>query len=706
MSDYGESINVLDYKYHKTVYYSNVDNVTKYNLVLKLILTHDNFNFDLATSTGSDFRLLYSLGVLKMWVAQWSTSNQHAVLFFKLPVMPASRTISMYAYWGNPIADPVSDPDAMEFIFYEEFLGDDLSSDKWSGSINSGSGPYGYLLPFAGSFASIIDPLENTHSWVVETSFYTDWDMVGWLSPTPAAGFGLEGTENDFWVYVVHQDRCISNAIVAGGGSSTTRIAEYGGFEQRSYQDVSLSYCEPEDVVKIKLFNRNTYEDIEHSWARKVEGDTRPTNIKIYGNSFYGGYHYGAYPTYISWLAVRNYESEAIGNLDGSNLYIEHEYVEHQVYDVRDYGPDLTSVVYQHETSFGGDPYLLSNNGHDSDDNVWISYIDATLEDYVALTIHTSWSEDITTVSDIHYDSGHEYHYNASKLSDNGDSFMARNFLHLTTTSGWASVKYRPSRTIGAFRMKATSNLDACPRGFVFYGSNFNPGIDLSKAHILTEGIFTQTEEWQSRVITNPSLFRYYILYIHDTYGGNNVEIQEWEMTNFIEERDRRFITQLRLHPATQGDLSYNFPKEVSLLGSSNGVDWDTLLPWTNTYTPFIEHNIAYDKWQRYSFRNTKGYWSFRLICRGNWRAVDSKIVIGEWSLHEFEDESYTYHILDGTTNDIVQVWANSGCDIDANGSIIFVANEYLSKISNNRLVGSHSLPIYYTDFNVIQETE
>ena len=89
-------------------------------------------------------------------------------------------------------------------------------------------------------------------------------------------------------------------------------------------------------------------------------------------------------------------------------------------------------------------------------------------------------------------------------------------------------------------------------------------------------------------------------------------------------------------------------------------------------------------------------------MCRGNWEAEDNRIIIGEWSLHELEEESYTYRILDGTTNNIQQIWATLSCGIDDKYSIIFVANEKMNKISDARLVGSSNLPIYYEDFNVV----
>jgi hypothetical protein len=165
---------------------------------------------------------------------------------------------------------------------------------------------------------------------------------------------------------------------------------------------------------------------------------------------------------------------------------------------------------------------------------------------------------------------------------------------------------------------------------------------------------------------------------------------------------ERKYPSQLRLHPAMYSNWQYNFPKEIMLQGSLDSINWVTLIPWTHTYTPFIQYYEDYGYWQRYSFSNILGFWSFRLLCRGNWEAEDNRIIIGEWSLHELEEEYYTYRILDGTTNNIQQIWATDGCSLDAKYGIIFMANDKMNRVSNGKLVNSSNLPAYYEDFNVV----
>jgi hypothetical protein len=703
MPDYGDSINIYEFKYSKPVYYNSNYDEFKSSIIVKLLLTGQNFNFDLANTDGSDFRLMDEGGfnVFKMWVAYWSVSSNLAVLFFKIPNVNIGDSYTFQAYWGNSDATNVSDPASMGFLFYEDFPDDTLSASKWTGELNAGSSEYGYLFPRDATFTTITNPIENKNSWIIEAGVYTDFSIVTtdpYVLEKRIFGFGFEGTENDFYVDFRQVSRIRTNLVEAGGTTITDIDGTYIGAEPNSYQEVHIHYYEPTDAVTIKLQYRSTYEDTSTDLGRKVEGDTRPKNISVRGYYGPGGTTVAPHPTYINWLAVREYSEGSLDLLDGSELYIPYENVPAQNQDFREFNADLTSILYQHESSFGGDPYKLSDEGYDSNTNVWISDDNASISG-CNLTIHTAWSEDLTSRTYKHYDSGHVYYYNASKLSTESD-FNGRNFWHCTTTSGWAAIKFPTSKVIGAFRIKSTDDLDAVPKTFDFYGSNYNPTIFFSRAKKIISGTFEDTAVWQSRVLNSSNKYRYYILDIKDTHGDENIKIQEWEMMLDIEETEKRYPTQLRLHPALYGDYEYNFPKTITLAGSLDGVNWVTLIPQTSTYTPFVEHNGS--QWQHYSFDNEAGFYSFRVTVSGNWGAADNKIIIGEWSLHELASESYTYRILAGENNDIQQIWATINAGINDNNALIYIANEKINKVLNDKLVGSEELPDYYEDFNIV----
>lgn len=699
MSDYGDPIRVADYKYKRPVYFKNPYSVFTRNIIAKLVLNSNNFNFELSNFDGSDFRLLDSTGnTFKMWKATWSKDRRHAVMFFKIPQLLGGASVSFSAYWGNQLATAVSVPDELGFLFYEDFNVSTLSSSKWSGSLNAGTSIYGYLLPSSNSFVTVTNPLVGKVNWVIEAGLFCNFGYDGWSSSKRAAGFVFEGSENNLTINFIPVDRITHDAR---NYTISTSSKTNGGLEPYSYNDIMISYYENDDRVIVGLKNRESFVDVEHTLFRRVEGDTRINNVRVYGREVSGSSPYGAYPIYINWFVIRDYDEIGIGNIDGSDLFIEHEYVTHQDQDYREYDINFINSECMHVSSFGGDPYKVSDYFTDTQDSFWISDNGSSELDSVDITFYTAWSDKFDTSSLVHYDSGHVYYYGAAKLSNNDTDRMGRNQWICTSESGWAAVKFNNAVNVSAFRIRTGMSVSGRPMDFIFYGSNVNPNVSFNSAVKLMEGTFSSEDGWKLNNFVNNGTFIFYILSIINTYGGN-VIIDEWEMLKSIGGSKKKYPTQLRLHPATFGTFQYNFPKEISLLASNDGVVWDILLPWKYTYTPFMEHVYGRGLWHRYSFTNTNGYWIFRLKCRGNWLADDDRIVIGELSIHELLEETYTYRILSAANNNILQIWADEKCKIDDINSIIYISNDKLNKVSNNKLVGVSELPLEYEDFNVV----
>jgi len=704
MADYAQSINSNDFLYQRKVYFTNPYVVFKASLVVKLTLTNDNFNFDLSQDDGSDFRLVDGVATLRMWKVHWSKTDRHAVLFFKLQNVGGGASVSYKAYWGNKTISANSEPETLDVLFYEDFNNSPLDSSKWEGSIANGVSTYGYLLKYGSSFRVTTkgSPLEGKSSWTIEAGLYCDWDTDGaWAISDYAMVFEFRGTENDMVVNVMSNTSIEHQIIQPGGETYEYSDKTHGGLEGRSQNDVFISYYEPNDTLEIRFLNRKTFGDVSHVISRKVEGDTRPTKLKIGG-----AVHIEApKPSYIDWLVIREGSDTGLGELDGNELYIPYENVPHQTQDYKKYGPDITNAMCHHESTFGGDPYLLSNNIHDDDLNVWVSGIDAvTVLGGISLTIDMMGQSKTSVVdrSFKHYDSGHEYYYNASKLSDLNLDRLGRDFWHCKATSGWAAIRFPESRTIGSFKIKFNEAGGTGPKNYIFLGSNFYPGTYMELSKELDSGTFNNTLEWQSRKIKVPTRFKYYILDIKDTYGNGDIRLQEWRMSDAIGNDTLVYPVQLRLHPGTYGSYMDNFPKEIMFEGSLDGVNWVTLIPWVYTYTPYVEHYKGYEHWQRYSFVNIQGFWLFRLRCQGNWGASNGRIIIGGWSIHELAEEAYTYRILGGTSNKIQQIWAQEGTVFGDSHKMFYVANEKINTIIEGATLSTKDLPDYYEDFNVV----
>jgi len=704
MADYAELINIYDYLYKRPVYYTNTSPQFRSTVTTKLVLNNNNFNFDLAKSDGSDFRLISSssgYSAFNMWIAYWNSTTRHAVIFFKLLNIGSNSSVELTACWGNANAISISDPNSVDLLFSEKFLSSPLNSSKWTGNTSEITTAYGYRTSYMNtSLVSITNPLLGLNSWLIEAGIYADFDVNTVNAYTSrSVGLGLSGTENNFDINVLQIDRIRANVVQAGGGTFTSYIKPFGGLEGYSYNELSVSYDESIDTVTVKLKNRDTYPDVEYNISRIVEGDTRPNNIVVYGRET-DSYNTGGSPVYISWIALRNLDSS--NEIDGRDLYVPYELVNHEGQDFRAYSSSICSLQYQHESSFGGNPYLLSNNGYDSDSNVWVSDVNATVEASVAVTINTAWGESVNNRDYTHYDSDHDYYFNASKLSDKEEDNMERTYWQCTTTSGWAAIKFSPGKNIGAVRIKNTTVSGAMPKNYEFYGSNSSPVYTIDKGTKLSEGTLRQTTDWQPFILTNHNTYRYYVLNVLNTYSSLPIKIQEWEMMDSIKTSKKKYVSQLRLHPSLSDGYIEKFPKEISLQGSNDGFTWITLMPWTKTYTPFFQHIPTNGYWQSYTFYNTTGYWSFRLLCKGNWGSTDGKISIGEWSLNELLTEAYTHRITGGSSNNFQQVWASNTCGLSDSHGIIFLANDTLNRISADSLISSENLPTDYIDFNII----
>jgi hypothetical protein len=839
MADYAASINTNDYLYRRPVYFTENTGSYRTNAILKLVLDENNFNFDLAKSDGSDFRLAEKRNgsaVLNMWIAQWSNTTKHAVLFFKLPAVGGGTSITLQAFWGNSAAANTSDSESIGALLAEDFNSTPLDASKWVGDVdNSYSASYGYYLGdrdeiflsdisntigniladvygtvtgynvtdlskiYKDSGAGTINsggyvqiefntpqciklvrclgdsygnygngfylygsdtgvsgdwdlvytvektvgltelsfgfnnttyykyyrikqlsgnwrleslefygdgvnlPLIDKNNWILEAGVYLGTYSSGWDADARSHGFLMIGSENGFVLdvgygsyrmYGVAEDNLDNNSA----DYISTLSSSQGGLQSNSYQEHFLAYHEPTDSIIHKLLNRSSYSDNSTNIYRKVEGDTRIWYPVIRGRY----YNDGANPSYISWLIIREFDTAEESSLDGRDLYIENEDVPHQNADYKEYGPDLTATTYAHESSFGGDPTKLSDEFSDTLENLWISDADAVSESYISATIHLGWEDDVSSWLLEHRNSSNVAFYQARKLSDDNQDEWGRDHWWCTTTSGWASIDFGELKSIGAVNLQAyASDLDTCPKDYVFYGSNTSPFTDFYDAKGLVSGQFTQSSEWQAVVFNNLAPYRYYILDVLNTYG-DEIRIQEWRLFEALGRQKKKYVSQLRILPASFSSLEDNFPKEISLQASKDLLTWDTLIPWTDTYSPYYEHYAGYGRWQRYSFDNTVGYWSYRLLCRGNWGASDGKIIIAEWSLHELASEANTERILAGSSNDIKQVWATDNYNFDNNNGLLYMTNDKLNTISNTGNVESEDIDSNHSDINVI----
>jgi N-acetylneuraminic acid mutarotase len=110
---------------------SSSNSLTDYQI--KVRLNHTNFNFSLAQSKGEDLRFTSSDGItlINHWIEYWNSVAESALVWVKIPSVPALDSAVVYVYYGNPNANNSSNGKGT-FEFFDDFESDYLAESGWS----------------------------------------------------------------------------------------------------------------------------------------------------------------------------------------------------------------------------------------------------------------------------------------------------------------------------------------------------------------------------------------------------------------------------------------------------------------------------------------------------------------------------------------------------------------------------------------------
>jgi hypothetical protein len=75
---------------------------------------------------------------LSFYVEKWDTTNKNAVIWIKVPSIPASATKDIYLKFNHGRTSYLSNPDPV-FLFFDDFDGTALDTTKWDYNIATGS---------------------------------------------------------------------------------------------------------------------------------------------------------------------------------------------------------------------------------------------------------------------------------------------------------------------------------------------------------------------------------------------------------------------------------------------------------------------------------------------------------------------------------------------------------------------------------------
>jgi len=94
-------------------------------------LNSSNFNFSEAKSDGSDIRFSSGDRTLNYWIETWDPENEEALIWVRLPSLPANKTGKILMRYGNPGVEAVSSGERT-FDFFDNFEGSNLNELDWS----------------------------------------------------------------------------------------------------------------------------------------------------------------------------------------------------------------------------------------------------------------------------------------------------------------------------------------------------------------------------------------------------------------------------------------------------------------------------------------------------------------------------------------------------------------------------------------------
>jgi len=686
MSFYAPTINTSLYTYVRPIFITEPGVCDRENAQVYIQLNESNFNFTLLKSDDKDIRFAEELNgskALCQWVNYYDLSAKKLFIWVKLPFLAKSEKKAIYMFWGRPDDVGVDDLDSLEFYFVDDLRSGFLNTNKWNHSGVTHFSPNGleiaYYVP---NLITKTKPLKSLVEWEIE--FATFWDIHRWGDFSFTVQ--INGDENPF------NTRYYSNGDI----TSNSQLGSYKTYsdlsgKQHLYSRHIISYYEPTDRVRYAVYRDDGFTNFT-TIERQKEGDTRLNDFGFMGHSYHGSYF-----VYLSWVLARKFYSKEV-EIDLSNLYIPDEYVEYPPIDFSAYGPDITDVVFYHTVTPNGEPYKLSDNITGSSN----SYLEITGSSTAEIIIDFSKNKDDLVKNSI---AVYPYKYNSSSgllyLEESDESKIydaaGKRYWEAEDESGWIALEFSlPGEAFNVFSFEG-EGVDYMPKEFSFQGGFTSPlRADENSWMTLVSGTCAFTDSLQTFYFENYNKYPYYRLLVHNTFGGKVFRVRRWHMYSVSDFFKKRVVSKLSLLPSLYSGNEAYFPKQISFYGSNDGISWTSLFEDYNTATPYFDSHY-FGRWQEIPFTNTTPFRLYKLSLKDNWKGSNDKFIIDEWKMQEITYEEHTHYVLEGTSNNINNIWAN--LNSTTTSGWVYIVNDRLNYIFNSKVVKSSILsPLHSVD--------
>ncbi|WP_410508545.1 DUF2341 domain-containing protein [Methanosarcina hadiensis] len=133
--DPSTSNNSEGYSQEITITENSGETLTDYQV--PIYLNSFNFNFSQAKEDGSDLRFSSRGRTLSYWIETWDPETEEAIIWVKIPSLPANKDTTLLLKYGNPADEAISNG-GKTFEFFDDFEGNKLQGLIWNSETAGG----------------------------------------------------------------------------------------------------------------------------------------------------------------------------------------------------------------------------------------------------------------------------------------------------------------------------------------------------------------------------------------------------------------------------------------------------------------------------------------------------------------------------------------------------------------------------------------
>ena len=150
-----------EWNYSSTLYVQENSGTGLSGYQVNILLDSSNFDFTKADSRGKDIRFESAGRQLSHWIEEWDTGTAAASVWVKVPSLNANGRSEIKLYYGNPLAEDVSNG-VSTFELFDDFSDSRLAFSIWESNTNGGG-----QIGFSSGVCNLIVPAKHPNGFAV-----------------------------------------------------------------------------------------------------------------------------------------------------------------------------------------------------------------------------------------------------------------------------------------------------------------------------------------------------------------------------------------------------------------------------------------------------------------------------------------------------------------------------------------------------------